>query len=75
MALSGVASAWGVAFLFYAFREAPVVLVAPISSSYPLFAIVLTHLFLQRLEKVTPRTAAGAAMVVAGVAIITITQA
>ena len=74
MALSGVAAAWGVAFLFYALQEAPVVLVAPISSSYPLIAIVLTHLFLQRLEKVTARTVAGAIMVVAGVAVITATQ-
>ena len=75
MALSGVASAWGVAFLFYALQEAPVVMVAPISSSYPLVAIVLTHLFLQRLERVTARTVAGAIMVVAGVTVITATQA
>ena len=75
MSMSGVASAWGVAFLFYALQEAPVVMIAPISSSYPLVAIVLTHLFLQRLEKVTARTVAGAIMVVAGVAVITATQA
>ena len=75
MALSGVAAAWGVAFLFYALQEASVVLIAPISSSYPLVAIVLTHLFLQRLEKVTARTVAGAIMVVAGVAVISATQA
>ena len=75
MALSGVASAWGVGFLFYALQEAPVALVSPISGAYPLVAIVLTHLFLQRLEKVTVRTAVGAILVVSGVAIITITQA
>jgi uncharacterized membrane protein len=75
MSLSGVASAWGVAFLFLAFKEAPVVLVAPLSGSYPLVAIVLTHLFLQRLEKVTLRTVVGAIMVVAGVALIAATRA
>ena len=75
MSLSGVASAWGVAFLFYALQEAPVVMIAPISSSYPLVAIVLTHLFLQRLERVTARTVIGAILVVAGVAVITANQA
>ena len=75
MSLSGVASAWGVAFLFYALREAPVVIVSPISGAYPLVAIVLTHLFLQRLERVTARTVMGALLVVAGVAIITIAEA
>ena len=75
MSLSGVASAWGLAFLFLAFKEAPVVLVAPLSGSYPLVAIVLTHLFLQRLEKVTLRTVVGAIMVVAGVALIAATRA
>ena len=75
MALSGVASAWGVGFLFYALREAPVALVSPISGAYPLIAIVMTHLFLQRLEKVTIRTVAGAILVVAGVAVITISEA
>ena len=75
MALSGVASAWGVAFLFYALREAPIVVVSPISGAYPLVAIALTHLFLQRLEKVTVRTVAGAVLVVAGVAVIAIAEA
>ena len=75
MSLSGVASAWGVGFLFYALREAPVVIVSPISGAYPLVAIVLTHLFLQRLERVTARTVMGAVLVVAGVTVITIAEA
>ena len=73
--LSGVASAWGVGFLFYALQEAPVAIVSPISGAYPLVAIVLTHLFLQRLERVTARTVLGAILVVAGVTIITIAEA
>jgi drug/metabolite transporter (DMT)-like permease len=47
------------------------VLVAPIVGTSPLFAIAMTHLFLQRLERVTWRTALGASLVAAGVALVT----
>ena len=70
--LAGCASAWGVSFWYLALNEAPVVLVAPLVGISPLVAIVLTHLFLQRLEKVTWRTLAGALLVVAGVVLVTV---
>ena len=65
-------AAWGVSFWYLALNEAPVVLVVPLAGTHPLVSIVLTHLFLQRLEKVTLRTIMGALMVVAGVALIAI---
>ena len=72
--LSGCASAWGVAFWFLAFEHAPVVLVAPLAGTSPLVSILLTHIFLQRLERVTWRTVFGAVLVVVGVALIAVDQ-
>ncbi len=74
MTLAGIAGVWGVAFYHLALLEAPVVLVAPVSGTFPLMAIVMTHLFLQRLERVTIRTVLGAVLVVTGVALIAIGQ-
>ena len=70
VALAGCAATWGVSFLFLAVSQAPVVLVAPLTGTSPLIAIVLTHFFLQRLERVTWRTVVGALLVVTGVVLI-----
>ena len=70
--LAGCTSAWGVSFWYLALNEAPVVLVAPLTGISPLVAIVLTYLFLQRLERVTWRTLSGALLVVGGVVLVTV---
>ena len=72
VALTGGAALWGVSFWFLAMNEAPVVLVAPLTGIHPLVAIVLTHIFLQRLERVTWRTALGALILVVGVILIAV---
>ena len=72
VALAGCASTWGVTFWFLALDRAPVVLVAPLAGIHPLVSILLAHLFLQRLERLTWRTVAGALLVVGGVALIAI---
>ena len=72
VALAGIAATWGVGFWYFALSKAPVVLVAPIAGTHPMISIVATHLFLQRLERVTWRTAAGAVLVVAGVTLIAV---
>ena len=72
VALAGCASTWGVSFWFLAFNEAPVVLVAPAAGTHPLIAILLSHIFLQRLERVTLRTMLGAVFVVGGVAMVAV---
>ena len=72
MVLAGVAATWGVIFWFLAIDSASVVLVAPLSGSYPLWSILLAHLFLRRIERVTWRTVLGALMLVAGVALIAV---
>lgn len=70
--LAGVSGTWGVGFWYFALSKAPVVLVAPLAGTHPLVSILAAHLFLQRLERVTWRTVAGASMVVAGVVLITV---
>ena len=72
VALAGCASTWGVSFWFLAFKEAPVVLVAPAAGTHPLVAIVLAHFFLQRLERVTWRIVLGAMLVVGGVTMVAV---
>ncbi|MDP6402283.1 MAG: DMT family transporter [SAR202 cluster bacterium] len=72
VALAGCSATWGVSFWFLALSRAPVVLVSPLAGTYPLVAIALTHVFLQKLEKVTWRTVVGAMFAVAGVALIAV---
>ena len=72
VALAGCAATWGVSFWFLAFSQAPVILVAPLAGTHPLVAIVLTHFFLQRLERVTWRTVLGALLVAGGVVLIAV---
>ncbi|HJO83268.1 MAG: DMT family transporter [SAR202 cluster bacterium] len=67
---AGLAAAWGVSNWYLALGEAPVVLVAPLVGTSPLVSILMMHLFLQRLEKVTWRTVFGAMMVVGGVVLV-----
>ena len=67
---AGTSSAVGVGFYFLALDHGPVVLVAPLVGASPLVTIALSHVFLQRLEKVTWRMVLGATLVVAGVAIV-----
>jgi uncharacterized membrane protein len=55
---------------YLALVEAPVVIVAPIVAVYPLITITLTTIFLKNIEKVTPKTISGAALVVTGVILV-----
>lgn len=75
MALAGIASSFGVFFMFSALSKAPVTLASPIGALNPLVAMALTHIFLQRLERVTPRMIAGAALVVVGVILVILGRA
>ena len=72
VALAGCASTWGVTFWFLALDRAPVVLVAPLTGTYPLVSILLAYLFLKRMERLSWSTLLGATMIVAGVALIAI---
>ena len=72
--LSGIASASGVTFLYFALSKAPVVVVSPVVAINPLITLTLAHLLLQRLERITKRTMLGTLLVVLGVVIITLSR-
>lgn len=68
--LSGACIGVAMTASFYALSLAPVVVIAPIQSSYPLFTALVSHFF--RLEKVTSRLVIGTILVVVGIVFITI---
>ncbi|MDA0265261.1 MAG: DMT family transporter [Chloroflexi bacterium] len=70
VALAGLSSGIAVNALYFAVQRADVVVISPIVSSSPLITLLLAHLFLSRLERVTPRLAAGAVLAVTGVILV-----
>lgn len=75
LALSGLAASIGVTSLYFALTVAPVVVIAPLTSTSPLVSLFLAHLFLQRLEGVTKRIILGSLFIVAGVALVGVGRA
>jgi len=71
MTLAGICGAVGAMGNFFALSHAEVTIVSPITATSPLIILLVAHLFLQRLERVTPRIWLGAILVVVGVVIIT----
>ncbi len=67
VALAGIASGIAVISLYFAVQRADVVVISPIVSSSPLITLLLSHVFLARLEQVTKRLAFGAILTVGGV--------
>ena len=70
VALAGVASGIAVISLYFAVQRADVVVISPIVSSSPLITLLLAHLFLARLERVTKRLVLGAVLTVGGVVLV-----
>lgn len=68
---SALLNCLGLFALFEALRNGPVVVVDPLSAPTSLFSILLTAIFLREVERVTWRLGVGAALVIAGVVLIT----
>ncbi len=75
VALAGLCSSTAVVLMFTALSMAPVAAVSPVGSLTPLFALLFTHLFLQRMERVTLRVVAGTLLVVLGVVLVVVASA
>ena len=60
--------------LFYALSHGEAIIVTPLSSLHPLFILVLSHFFLEKVDKVTKGVLIGVCVVVAGVLLITTGQ-
>ena len=67
MAASGVLSSLAIFFMYTALSKAPVTVASPVVALYPLIAMTLTHVFFQRLERITAGMVVGAIMVAIGV--------
>jgi drug/metabolite transporter (DMT)-like permease len=70
VALAGIASGIAVISLYFAVQRADVVVISPIVSSSPLVTLLLAHVFLTRLERVTRRLVFGAMLTVCGVLLV-----
>lgn len=70
-AASGIAAATAILFAYIALDHGEVVVVSPLMSTRPLFAILLSFLFLRDIEKLGWRVVAGGMLVVLGSAAIT----
>jgi len=69
---AGIMAALGIIASFFALSMAPVVVVSPVQSTTPLFALLWSWLFLGHLEKITPRLVLGCVLVVSGITLITL---
>jgi DME family drug/metabolite transporter len=69
---AGISVSVSMVCIYYALDLSPVVVVIPLSSTGPLFALTLTSIFLRDSEKVTARIVTGAGLIVAGVVVITL---
>jgi uncharacterized membrane protein len=69
---AGVTVSLSMACIYYALDRGKVSVVIPISSTGPLFSLILTAIFLRDVERVTLRIVTSAAMIVSGVLLITL---
>jgi uncharacterized membrane protein len=69
---AGVTVSFSMACIYYALDRGQVSVVIPISSTGPLFSLILTAIFLRDVERVTLRIVTSAAMIVSGVLLITL---
>ena len=74
MTLAGMCGAVGAMGSFFAVSHAAVTIVSPVTATSPLIILLMAHLFLRRLERVTPRIWLGAILVVSGVILITLSN-
>ena len=67
---AGITISFGMTCIYYALDLGKVSVVIPISSTGPLFSLILTALFLRDVERVTLRIVISAATIVAGVVLL-----
>ena len=72
---SGLFSLAATSSLYIALQFAEVVVVAPLMGATPLLTVFIAHFTLRKVERLTFPTLMGTLLVVAGVALITISQA
>lgn len=71
-AIAGAGSGGAIVALSFALEKGDVTVVAPIVSISPIITLFLLRIFLERLEKVSPRVVLGALLVVVGTALVVV---
>ncbi len=69
-AIAGIFQGLAVASLFQALGRAPVTVVSPIYASQPIITLILIHIFLKRLETISPLLVVGTLVSIGGVALV-----
>jgi uncharacterized membrane protein len=69
---AGVAVSFGMVTIYYALDLGRVVVVIPLSSTGPLFTLLLTAIFLKGVERVTLKIVLGATLIISGVVLLTL---
>ena len=67
VAISGLSTTVSIITQLFAVQRADVVIVAPILATFPLWTLLLSHIFIARLEQITLRLTLGTLVTVAGV--------
>ena len=70
--LSGLSTTVSIVAQLFAVQRADVLIVAPILATFPLWTLLLAHIFIARLEQITLRLTIGAIVTVAGVAAVAV---
>src|SRR5690606_9569211 len=70
--ISGLFTGGSFLFMFLALSMEHVSIVAPLVNSYAVFVLLLTPVMARQIERVTPRKVTGAALVVAGIFLISL---
>ena len=68
--IAGIFQGLAVAALFQALSRAPVTVVSPIYASQPMITLFLVHIFLKRLETISPLLVLGTFISIGGVALV-----
>ena len=74
MSLAGISGSFAITVFFWGVDIGSLTTIAPLVSLQALVAMTLTHLFLHKLERITPRIAVGTLLVSIGIALIIITS-
>ncbi len=68
--LAGLTSTLAIFSLFLALEYLPVVVAAPLTSTVPLVTLILSHLILHDVERITKADVAGTILIVAGIVLL-----
>ena len=72
VSLSGLSTTAALVFQLFAVQRADVLIVAPIMATFPLWTLLLSHVFIARLEQITLRLTIGTVITVAGVVAVVV---